>query len=143
MDRRDVERVTERFFSAMNRHDPRSLAALYAVDCHVESPLFASLHGRASVEASFRQWFTIFPDIEFKPESTVIDPPTAAVTSLNMATHEGELFGLAPTHKRIEFRVVRVVTVGADGLIAAERRTYDFTGLLVQLGVLRAKPAKA
>jgi hypothetical protein len=29
-----------------------------------------------------------------------------------------------------------------QGLIAHERRIYDFTGLLVRLGVLRAKPAK-
>jgi hypothetical protein len=29
-----------------------------------------------------------------------------------------------------------------QGLVAHERRIYDFTGLLVQLGVLRAKPAK-
>ena len=143
MNHGDLERITERFFTAMNRHDPRSLAALYAPTCHVESPLFSSLHGRAAVEASFKQWFTIFPDIEFKPESIVIDPPTAAVTSLNMATHAGELFGLAPSHKRIEFRVVRLVTIGEEGLIASERRIYDFTGLLVQLGVLRAKPAKA
>jgi hypothetical protein len=27
-----------------------------------------------------------------------------------------------------------------DGLIADERRIYDFTGLLIQLGVLRSKP---
>jgi hypothetical protein len=27
-----------------------------------------------------------------------------------------------------------------DGLIAHERRVYDFTGLLIQLGVLRSKP---
>jgi hypothetical protein len=29
-----------------------------------------------------------------------------------------------------------------DGLIAHERRIYDFTGLLIQLGILRGKPAK-
>jgi hypothetical protein len=28
----------------------------------------------------------------------------------------------------------------AEGLIAHERRVYDFTGLLIQLGVLRSKP---
>jgi hypothetical protein len=27
-----------------------------------------------------------------------------------------------------------------NGLIARERRIYDFTGLLIQIGVLRAKP---
>ncbi len=143
MDRRDLAQMTERYIEAMNRHDPRSLAALYAPGCTVESPLFASLHGPAAVEASYRQFFGIFPDIEFKPEATVIDPPTMAVSTVNSATHEGELYGLAATHKRIEFRTVRLVTVDADGLIVMERRVYDFTGLLVQLGVLRAKPAKA
>lgn len=143
MDRLDLERLCERFLSAMNRHDPRSLASLYAVDCRVDSPLFTSVHGRSAIETSFRQWFAIFPDVEFKPESTVIDPPTMAVTTLNTATHEGELLGIGPTHKRIEFRVVRLVTVNGEGLIATERRIYDFTGVLVQLGVLRAKPAKA
>jgi hypothetical protein len=29
-----------------------------------------------------------------------------------------------------------------DGLIAYERRYYDFTGLLIQLGILRGKPAR-
>jgi steroid delta-isomerase-like uncharacterized protein len=143
MTRADLERMTARYLSAMNRHDAHSLASLYAADCQVDSPLFAALKGRAAVEASYQQWFTIFPDVEFKPETTVIDPPTLAVATRNTATHEGELFGLAPTHKRIEFRTVRLVTVDADGLIVKEQRTYDFTGLLVQLGVLRAKPAKA
>jgi len=57
------------------------------------------------------------------------------------ATHEGELFGLPASHKKIEFRVVRLVTA-EDGMIQTERRIYDFTGLLVQLGVLRARPAR-
>jgi hypothetical protein len=29
-----------------------------------------------------------------------------------------------------------------DELIAYERRFYDFTGLLIQLGILRGKPAR-
>ena len=143
MSRAEFERMTQRYLSAMNRHDAPALAALYAVDCRVDSPLFSSLHGRAAVEASYRQFFAIFPDVAFNPETTVIDPPLAVVTTLNTATHEGELFGLAPTHKRIEFRTVRVVTANEEGLIVQERRIYDFTGLLVQLGVLRARPAKA
>ena len=28
-----------------------------------------------------------------------------------------------------------------DGMIRRERRIYDFTGVLIQLGVLRGKPA--
>jgi hypothetical protein len=29
-----------------------------------------------------------------------------------------------------------------DGLIVRERRVYDFTGLLVQVGAIKAKPGK-
>jgi steroid delta-isomerase-like uncharacterized protein len=143
MTRADLDRLIERYLSAVNRHDPYTLASLYAAECRVDSPLFASLQGRGAIEASYKQFFTIFPDIEFKRDAAVIDPPTVAVTTVNTATHEGELFGLAATHKRIEFRTVQMVTVDEDGLITNERRIYDFTGLLVQLGVLRARPARS
>jgi steroid delta-isomerase-like uncharacterized protein len=141
MSQADLQRVTERFVAAMNRHDVAAIAALYAPDCAVESPFFSSLQGRAMVEESFRQWFAIFPDSEVTLESMIADPPRLAVAALITATHEGEMFGVPATHKRVEFRVVRLAEI-EDGLIATERRVYDFTGLLVQLGVLRAKPAK-
>jgi steroid delta-isomerase-like uncharacterized protein len=141
MSRADLARLTDRYRTTMNRHDPRALAALYAADCSVESPLFGSLRGREVIEESFRRWFDIFPDVEIRLESAIIDPPQVAVTALTHATHEGELFGLPASHKKIEFRTSRVVTID-DGLIQQERRIYDFTGLLLQLGVLRAKPAR-
>ena len=141
MSRSDLERVMTGYVDAMNRHDPEALAALYARHCTVESPLFAALHGQAAVEESYRNWFRIFPDVQFHPESMMIDPPQAAMLTRNTATHEGDLLGLPPTGRRVEVRTVRLVTL-EDGLIITERRIYDFTGLLVQLGVLRAKPAK-
>jgi steroid delta-isomerase-like uncharacterized protein len=139
--RADIERLTDRYIATMNRHDPKGLASLYAPNCRIDSPLFSAIHGRPAAEESFREWFRIFPDVEFKLETAAIDPPNASITTLNTATHEGDLFGLPASHKKVEFRTVRVVTFG-DGLITTERRIYDFTGLLVQLGVLRAKPAK-
>jgi hypothetical protein len=48
---------------------------------------------------------------------------------------------LPGTNRRIEFRHSRLFRVDDDGLFAHERRIYDFTGLLVKVGVLRAKPA--
>ena len=57
------------------------------------------------------------------------------------ATHVNEFFGLPGTGKHIEFRLSRLLRMEGD-LIAHEARVYDFTGLLVQVGVLRAKPAK-
>ena len=64
-----------------------------------------------------------------------INRTTGALTKL------GEFFGLPATNRRVEFQGVQHLTF-KDGLIAVERRVYDFTGFLVQVGVLRAKPAK-
>jgi len=145
MNRSDLEGVMTVYLEAMNSHDPLALARLYAPHCRIDSPLFGSLHGRAAVEESYRQWFQIFPDIEFKALSTTIDPPTGAMLTHNTGTQQGDLLGLPPTHKKIEFRTMQVIAVeesDGESLIATERRIYDFTGVLVQLGVLRAKPAK-
>jgi predicted ester cyclase len=42
------------------------------------------------------------------------------------------------TGRRIETSGAFILTL-ENGRIAAERRVYDFTGFLVQLGVLKAK----
>ncbi|MBA2301044.1 MAG: hypothetical protein H0W08_00255 [Acidobacteria bacterium] len=48
--------------------------------------------------------------------------------------------GIPGSGKRIEFDCVLILDL-YDGLIKRERRIYDFTGMLIQLGVLRGKPA--
>jgi len=47
--------------------------------------------------------------------------------------------GMSPTRRKITFRCAFFYTV-RDGSIARERRIYDFTGLLIQVGLLKAKP---
>ena len=48
--------------------------------------------------------------------------------------------GIPGTGKRVEFDCVLIFDF-EDGRIKRERRVYDFTGLLIQLGVLKSKPA--
>ena len=45
------------------------------------------------------------------------------------------------TRRRFTVEGVLLFEVGG-GLIQTERRIYDFTGLLIQLGVLKSRPAK-
>jgi predicted ester cyclase len=52
----------------------------------------------------------------------------------------GEFLGMPPSGKHIEFRVVTLMTVEGNKIVH-ERRVYDFTGFLVKLGVLKARPA--
>ena len=46
--------------------------------------------------------------------------------------------GMAPTGKHFSFAAVLICTM-RGGQIAHEKRIYDFTGFLLEIGVLKAK----
>ena len=99
--------------------------------------VFATLRGRPAIEEAYRQLYKAFPDIEYSVDTILIDPPRVAATITYVGTHMNDFLGLPGTNRRFEFQLARLLTV-ENGLIAHERRIYDFTGLLVQLGVLPA-----
>ncbi len=139
--RADLQTVSDRYLDAFRRRDPSALAAFHTPDGIVESPMFATLRGRKAIEDAQRAFFGSFPDAATSREATVVDPPHVAMFVTMNATHVNEFFGLPGTGRHIEFRLSRLLRMEGD-LIAQEARIYDFTGLLVQIGVLRAKPAK-
>lgn len=141
MTRTDIEAFIERHFASLNRHDVDAVSADHSGDGIVVSPMFSTVQGRAAIEGAYRTLFKTFPDWTMSIDDLVIEAPRAAIFSTVHATHENDFFGLPGTHRRIEFPSARYMTF-ENGLIAHERRVYDFTGLLVQVGVLRAKPAK-
>lgn len=141
MTRDELQAFVERHLEAWRRRDPAAMAAHHAKDSTVSSPIFTTIIGRDAIEDSYRALFNWFPDWEFTVDRMVIDPPRVAVFTTVNATHVNEFFGLPGTHKRFVIEAVRLMEI-EDELIKEERRVYDFTGLLVQLGVLRAKPFK-
>ena len=54
-------------------------------------------------------------------------------------TNTGGFMNMAPTGKHFRFAAVLICTM-RDGQIAHEKRIYDFTGFLLEIGVLKAKP---
>jgi len=139
--RTDLRAAIDRFLAVQQRRDPVGLAQFYAIDGHVESPMYGTLIGRPAIEDAYRAFFTSFPDVSFDVEQIVIEPPDIALFGVFTATHVNEFFGLSGTNRHIDFRGSRLFHMNGD-LIERERRIYDFTGILVQVGVLRAKPAK-
>ena len=139
--RADLQAVSDRYLEVFKRRDPIALADFYTPDGVVDSPMFATLRGRKAIEEAQRAFFASFPDAATSLEATVVDPPHVAMFVTMNATHVNEFFGLPGTGRHIEFRLSRLLRMEGD-LIAHEARVYDFTGLLVQVGVLRAKPAK-
>jgi steroid delta-isomerase-like uncharacterized protein len=141
MTRTEIEAFLERHFASSDRRDADALAADHTIDGVIMSPIFTTVHGRPAIADSYRTMFKTFPDLKLTLDDMIIEAPRVAVFQTLSGTHESEFFGLPGTKRRIELLVARYF-VFENGLIARERRIYDFTGMLVQLGVLRAKPAR-
>ena len=140
MTREEIDAVFTRREAAWRRRDAAALAADHSPDGVVVSPTGGVLEGRDEIERVYRIWLTAFPDLVFVHEDLIVDGDRVALLCRAAGTHGGEFFGLAPTGRRVEIPAVFVYRFEA-GLIAHERRILDFTGVLVQVGVLRAKPA--
>jgi steroid delta-isomerase-like uncharacterized protein len=126
--------------TAWRARDAAALAADHAADGVVVSPTGGVLEGRAEIERIYRVWFSAFPDLSVTVEDLLVDDERAALLCRVSGTHLGEFFGTAATGRRIEVAGAMIFRF-ENGLIAHERRVLDFTGLLLQVGVLRAKPA--
>ena len=142
MTQQELQGIAERYLGLWQRHDPSAIAQYYAANGVVESPIYATLIGRKAIEDAARTFFASFPDATLSVDAIVVDSARIAMFTTVNATHVNDFFGMPGTNRHIEFRNAWLLNMDGDGLIAQERRIYDFTGLLVQLGVLRAKPAK-
>jgi steroid delta-isomerase-like uncharacterized protein len=125
---------------AWQRHDAAALAADHGEDGVVDSPLGGEVKGRSAILNIYRQWFLSFPDAKYFTEHLLVDGHQAVQFIRMSGTQKGDFCGLSPTGKRFEMRCAFMFSF-VDDKIAHEIRIYDFTGILVQLGVLTAKPA--
>lgn len=139
MTREAIVALFDRRQEAINQHDVTALAALHSEACVIESPMSGTVHGREAIGKVYETWMTAFPDLVGSQEDLVIDGDRVAQLTTLVGTDTGGFMGLAPSNKKFRIPLVVVCTV-ADGQIVQERRVYDFTGMLVQIGVLKARP---
>jgi len=140
MTRDQIVDLFERRLKATNEHDVESLADLYAADAVVESPLGGTHQGRTAIESVIGAFFSALSDARVTQDELIIDGDRVVLVVTVSGTDNGGSMGTAPSGRPAQLPVVFVCHV-ANGLITHERRIYDFTGMLVQIGVLKAKPA--
>jgi steroid delta-isomerase-like uncharacterized protein len=121
-----------------SRGDTHTLASLHAEDGIIISPLFGVIKGREAIEKSYENIFKVFNDLIITTEDIVADGDRVAQFFTSQATHTSELFGIPATGRRFEVHGV-LVFYFKDGKIVKERRLYDFTHMLIQLGFLKTK----
>jgi len=138
MTRDAISAIFNRRSAAWAAQDAAALAREYAEDCVIESSLGGVHHGPAAAERVFREVFDAL-DAHMDEQGLIIDGDLVAQVIEFSGTDSGQLLGLPPTGK--SFRVPCVLLFKFEnGKIKHERRIYDFTGMLVQIGLLKTKP---
>jgi predicted ester cyclase len=140
MTRDEITALFTRRDADWRNRNSRTLAADHAPDGIVVSPTGGVLEGRGEIERIYRLWFNAFPDLAMVQTDLAIDGDLAILLVDISGTHSGDFFGLAATGRRVQVTGAFVYRL-KDGLIQHERRILDFTGVLIQVGVLKAKPA--
>jgi len=134
-----VDLFAERNDAWVARH-VGALARTHAENGVVRSPMFGQLHGREAIATSYASLFRMFPDWTFVSDAVLIDGNRCAQSFQATATHSADFMGLPASGRQFRIEGVRLYTL-TDRLIQEEQRIYDFTGLLIQVGVLKSKPA--
>jgi steroid delta-isomerase-like uncharacterized protein len=139
MTRAEVMAFFDRRQIAHDNLDAATLAADYADDCIVDSPIGGTHSGRAAVQTVLQAVFAAFLDMKTRTESLVIDGNQVAQALSIEGTNMGGFLGLSPSGKPFRLDAVFLYEL-KDRQIVRERRIYDFTGMLTQIGVLKTKP---
>ena len=128
-----------RWLDAIKQRNLESLVALVAPHCVVESISSSGLSGREGIRQLYHEWFAGFPDVAVHAEETLIDGDRGVLVLTLAGTDLGGFMGIPATGRSFRLSAALFLTV-ADEQVVRYRSVYDFTGLLVQVGILKAKP---
>jgi steroid delta-isomerase-like uncharacterized protein len=137
----ETRAFVKRYCDLWERGNVRGLVDCYAEHAHIDSPMFHAIDGREAIEKSFVDLFQVFTDSKIHIDDIIVDCESAehcVTVWTSHGTHRGMLFGMPGSGRRIDVAGAFVMRF-ENGRIVRERRLYDFVGMLVQLGVLKAK----
>src|SRR4030095_11700627 len=133
MSTKGIEAVFQRWLDGWARHDAIAIAALYAENSMVESPIGGRQVGRAAIERTIRIIFAAFPDFHLVIDEFLVFSNRAVSTFTATGTDSGGFMGFPPTMKLATAPIMSLFPFGNDDEIVHERRIYDLSRVLLNL----------
>jgi steroid delta-isomerase-like uncharacterized protein len=135
-----AQEIHKRGAEAINRHDLDAFANLYSTNAVVIDPTYPEpLKGRDAIRKDVADLFGAFPDVQVQLSNSMIGAGVLAAEWKMTGTHRGPLpvpTGTVPaTNKRFELVIATFERLDGNGQIVEERRYYDISGWLGQLGI--------
>ena len=142
MTREEIRTLVESWVRAFAAEDLEALLPFYDPQAELVSPLLHTQRGIGAIERSHQDAFHAFTDVKADIHDIVIDVDSqqAVLVFTVHATQHGELLGFPPSHRRMATPSTYVFHL-KDGRIVAERRVYDYGGVLIQLGIIKPRLA--
>jgi predicted ester cyclase len=141
MTRADIITRLERHKAAFANRDAERLANDHAIDGTFESPAHGLVRGRPMILKIYHYWFTAFPDLDLTWDSFLVDGDEAAFFWTLNGTTQGEFFGVARAGTRVHLIGAANYRFSDEGIVVA-RHVFDFSGMLIKAGVLKARAAE-
>jgi steroid delta-isomerase-like uncharacterized protein len=143
MTREEIVALFARRDDAWQRGDVDALTATHAEAGVAYSPMQGKLEGRERIRKVYRDWFSAFPGLTFVTDALLVDGHTVAQFFTVSGTHQGPFGGIPATGRKFQITGAWLYMLSDKGEIVEDRRVYDVTHMLVQLGALRTKPLNA
>ena len=138
-------KIARRIFEEMwNGKKPELAKEFFTTDAVLHDPYIPSPTKGVEAHAAYLQTFIkAIPDLRFTIEEQVAEGETVVTRLLGVGTHEGELLGIPPTHKKATVPAV-VIHKFKAGKVADSWIIWDALGFLRAVGALEGmKPAYA
>lgn len=104
-----------------------------------DTKIFADHPGLGALQKIFPQVLKAFPDFSAEFKQQLVDGNRVAMHWMFRGTHNGELFGIAPTGKAVQFQNLSISTV-ENGRIVQYNSEVGFVAVFMQIGILPVKP---
>lgn len=135
-----VRRLIE---EAINKGNLKVADEILSTEYVYREPMAGEKHGKTGFQEMVTVYRNAFPDIKLTIEEQIAEGDKVVTRTTGAGTHRGELFGTAPTGKRVSGVLGVVVTRIANGKVVEDNWVYDALGMMRQLGAVPAVVAKA
>jgi len=119
-----------------NNHNSHIVDELVSEDCAVHIPLPGLAQGREGMRTNGLMVNSAFPDVHVTTEFVITEDDIVIERGRAVATHLGELVGIAPTGRQVKWTELHAYRV-TNGQIAEVWTEADFMGMMAQIGAVQ------
>ncbi len=135
----NLKKIVEEYFNAIPSRDYDKVRELLHPD-YVYMSGDGERHKGVDAAIEVGEIYTkAFPDLKVEIRHMYVSGDVVITEAEATGTHNGELFGIAPTGRKSRTPICNVIEV-RDGKIYAEREYYDMAHVMRQVGVDVFKP---